>query len=98
MFQPFGSRMGPSNWGRVVTFLQFLSRELLLVATGTFVCDVFLLGAIQIGHERLSGLRETLPRIRVPHIAEEGPSTIYGNGTDWRCRVAARVLCPCIYR
>ena len=39
--QPFGSRRGPANWGRVVTFLQFSAGELLRVTTGAFVDDVF---------------------------------------------------------
>ena len=39
--QPFGSRRAPSNWGRVVTVLQFVSGEALHVSTGAFVDDVF---------------------------------------------------------
>ena len=39
--QPFGSRRAPANWGRVLTSLQFVARELLLVNTGSFADDVF---------------------------------------------------------
>ena len=39
--QPFGSRRAPSNWGRVVSFLQFLARMLLSLAVGACVDDVF---------------------------------------------------------
>ena len=41
LVQPFRSRRDPANWGRVVTFLQFAAGELLQVATGAFVDDVF---------------------------------------------------------
>ena len=41
LVQPFGSRRAPSNWGRVVTFLEFVAGEILHVATGSFVDDVF---------------------------------------------------------
>ena len=41
LVQPFGSRRAPANWGIVVTFLQFVASELLQVATGAFVDDVF---------------------------------------------------------
>ena len=39
--QPFGSRREPANWGRVVTFLQFLARTLLPTVVGAYVDDVF---------------------------------------------------------
>ena len=39
--QPFGSRRAPANWGRVVTFLQFVAGEVLRVTTGAFADDVF---------------------------------------------------------
>ena len=39
--QPFGSRRAPANWGRVVTFLQFLARRLLSLVVGAYVDDVF---------------------------------------------------------
>ena len=42
LVQPFGSRRAPANWGRVVTSLQFVADEILHVATGAFVDDVFL--------------------------------------------------------
>ena len=32
---------GPYNWGRVVPFPQFPPMELILIATGAFVDDVF---------------------------------------------------------
>ena len=38
---PVGSRRAPSNWGRAVAFLQFLARELIGLAVGAFVEDVF---------------------------------------------------------
>ena len=41
LVQPFGSRRAPANWGRVVTFLQFVAGEILRVTTGAFVDDVF---------------------------------------------------------
>ena len=41
LVQPFGSRRAPANWGRVVTFLQFVAGEILQVTTGAFVDDVF---------------------------------------------------------
>ena len=41
LVQPFGSRRAPANWGRVVTFLQFVACELLYVTTGAFADDVF---------------------------------------------------------
>ena len=39
--QPFRSRRAPSNWGRVVAFLQFLARVLLSLAVGAYVEDAF---------------------------------------------------------
>lgn len=39
--QSFGSRRAPSNWGRVATFIQFLSRGLLTLTVGAFVGDVY---------------------------------------------------------
>ena len=39
--QPFGSRRAPANWGRMVTFLQFSVRDLLSLAAGAYVVDVF---------------------------------------------------------
>ena len=39
--QSFGSRRAPANWGRVVSFLQFLARMLLSLAVGAYVDDVF---------------------------------------------------------
>ena len=39
--QPFGSRRAPANWGRGVTFLQFLARRLLPLVMGAYVDDVF---------------------------------------------------------
>ena len=41
LVQPFGSRRAPANWGRVVTFLQFLARKLLSLIVGAYVDDVF---------------------------------------------------------
>ena len=41
LVQPAGSRRDPSNWGRVVTFIQFIARELLTLVVGDFVDDVF---------------------------------------------------------
>ena len=41
LVQPFGSRRAPANWGRVVTFLQFLARRLLSLVVGAYVDDVF---------------------------------------------------------
>ena len=41
LVQPFGSRRAPANWGRVVTFLQFLARTLLSLVVGAYVDDVF---------------------------------------------------------
>ena len=39
--QPFGSRRSPANWGRVVTFLQFVAGGILHVSTCAFAYDVF---------------------------------------------------------
>ena len=39
--QPFGSRRSPSNWGRVVKFIQFVARKMLHLAVGAFVADVY---------------------------------------------------------
>ena len=39
--QPFGSRMAPGNWGRVVTFLQFVAREVLSLTASAFAGDIF---------------------------------------------------------
>ena len=41
LVQPFGSRRAPTNWGMVVTFLQFVAGEILQVTTGAFADDVF---------------------------------------------------------
>ena len=41
LVQPFGSRRAPANWGRVVTFPQFLARRLLSLVVGAYVDDVF---------------------------------------------------------
>ena len=35
------SRRAPANWGRVVTFLQFLARVLLSLAAGAYVGDLY---------------------------------------------------------
>ena len=43
LVQPFGSRRAPANWGRVVTFIQFVAEKLLSTSTGAFVGDVFCL-------------------------------------------------------
>ena len=39
--QPPGSRRAPANWGRVVTFIQFLAFRLLQLAVGDFADDVY---------------------------------------------------------
>ena len=39
--QPFGRRRAPSNWGRVVTFIQFLAREILSLTVSAFPGDVY---------------------------------------------------------
>ena len=39
--QPLGSRGAPANWGRVVTFIQFVALKLLYIAVGAFVGDVY---------------------------------------------------------
>ena len=39
--QPFGSSRAPANWGRVVTFIQFLAKELLPLTAGAFVDAVY---------------------------------------------------------
>ena len=41
LVQPFGSRRAPANWGRVVTFIQFLALELFYLPVGAFVDDVY---------------------------------------------------------
>lgn len=41
LVQPFGSRRAPSNWGMVVTFFQFVARELLFLTLGAFAGDVY---------------------------------------------------------
>ena len=41
LVQPFGSRRAPANWGRVVTFIQFLAFRLLHIVVGAFVDDVY---------------------------------------------------------
>ena len=41
LVQPFGSRRAPANWGRVITFIQFLSMELLALKVGAFADDVY---------------------------------------------------------
>ena len=40
LVQPFGRRRAPCNWGRVVTCIQFLARELLALCVAAFVDDV----------------------------------------------------------
>ena len=40
LVHPLGSRMAPENWGRVVTFFQFVDAELLQVTTGDFADGV----------------------------------------------------------
>ena len=39
--QPFGSRRAPANWGRVVTFIQFLAYRLLRLTVVEFADDVY---------------------------------------------------------
>ena len=39
--QPFGSGRAPANWGRVVTSIQFLARQLLTLTVGAFFDDVY---------------------------------------------------------
>ena len=39
--QPFGSRRAPANWGKVVTFIQFVARRLLHLMVGAFVDDAY---------------------------------------------------------
>ena len=39
--QPFGSKRAPANWGRVVTFVQFLARTLLSLVVAAYVDDIF---------------------------------------------------------
>ena len=39
--QPFGGRRAPANWGRVVTFVQFVALKLLYLAVGAFVDDAY---------------------------------------------------------
>ena len=41
LVQSLGSRRAPENWGRVVTFIQFLDRELLALCVAAFFDDVF---------------------------------------------------------
>ena len=41
LVQPFGSRRAPENWGRVVTFLQFVARELRSLTVSAFADDIF---------------------------------------------------------
>ena len=41
LVQPFGRSRAPANWGRVVTFVQFLAKRLLFLALGAFVDDVY---------------------------------------------------------
>ena len=74
LVQPFGSRRAPANWGRVVTFLQFVARELLLVNTGAFVDDAF---GVKEDRIATSGflLFKQLCDLIGPHVYEEGPTT-----------------------
>ena len=39
--QPFGSSRAPANWGRVVTFIQFLAMRLLTLIVASYVDDIF---------------------------------------------------------
>ena len=39
--QPFGSRRAPANWGRVVSFIQFVALRLFRLSVGSFVDDVY---------------------------------------------------------
>ena len=39
--QPFGSRRATTNWGRVVTFIQFIAKELLALTVGAFADDLY---------------------------------------------------------
>ena len=41
LVQPFGSRRAPENWGRVVTFIQFLAFRLLHIVVGAVVEDFY---------------------------------------------------------
>ena len=41
LVQPFGSSRSPANWGRVVTSIQFLAKELLALVAGAFAGDVY---------------------------------------------------------
>ena len=68
LVQPFVSRRAPANWDRVVTFVQFLSMELLYLAGGVFADDVYCDEGAFIFNSAVLGFRSDMPRPGVPHV------------------------------
>ena len=89
LVQPFGSRRAPANWGRVVTFIQFIAREILSLAVAAFVDDVFCdepASAQTSGFwafKRLSGLIGFFTSDKKDQRPTTALPPAWGSGRDW---------------
>ena len=89
--QPFGSRMALANWGRVVTFLQFLARMLLSIAVGEYVDDVFGSESSFLAKSGFWAFGRLSPPTRIQYFGPEGSNTFDKYALSrCRCRVAEK--------